>query len=126
MARHAPQAPAAALGRQVLVDLFGCDPVLLSDEAHVQRVMEDAARAARATIVRSVFHRFSPQGVSGVVVIAESHLTIHTWPERGAASIDIYTSGARAEPRLALPVLRAGFRAGSERVDELLRGLPCP
>ena len=125
MTRAAPQAP-VALGRQILVDLFGCDPVLLSDEALVQRVMEDAARAARATIVRSVFHRFSPQGVSGVVVISESHLTIHTWPERGVASIDIYTSGARAEPRLALPVLRKGFRAASERVQELQRGRPCP
>lgn len=115
-----------ALGRQLLVDLYGCDPHVLSEVARVQRVMEDAARAARATIVKSVFHQFNPQGVSGVVVIAESHLTIHTWPERGVASIDIYTSGSRAEPRLALPVLRAGFRAARETVSELRRGLPCP
>ena len=114
------------LGRQVLVDLYGCDPAALGEVARVQRILEDAARAARATIVRSVFHKFSPQGVSGVVVIAESHLTVHTWPELGVASVDIYTSGTTAEPRLALPVLRQGFRAARETVSEHARGLPCP
>jgi S-adenosylmethionine decarboxylase proenzyme len=125
MTRAASEVP-TALGRHVLLDLFGCDPALLRDAAFLQDLLERAARAARATVVRSVFHRFSPQGVSGVVVIQESHLTIHTWPERGTASIDIYTSGTAAEPLLAVPVLHEGLRASSQSLQELRRGLPCP
>jgi S-adenosylmethionine decarboxylase proenzyme len=123
---HVPTDAPVALGRQVLLDLHGCDPVLLRDPGHVRRIMESGAVAARATIIRSLFHRFSPQGISGVVIIAESHLTIHTWPEHGLASIDIYTSGLTADPSLAVPVLQAGFKAARAEVRELSRGRLCP
>ena len=112
-----------ALGQHILVDLKGCEPALINDAAHVEKIMLDAARAARSTIIQSVFHSFSPQGVSGVVVIAESHLAIHTWPEHGLASVDIYTSGAQAQPRLAVPVLERGFAAKKLESREFSRAV---
>lgn len=79
------------LGQHSLFDLHGCDPALLADERTVRLVLLDAVRKSGGTIVTDFFHQFSPHGVSGVVVIAESHLAIHTWPERGFAAVDLFT-----------------------------------
>jgi spermidine synthase len=82
------------LGRHVILDLYGCTNTdLLDDEQGMQKLFHDTAEALKCTIVNEVFHRFSPQGVSGVVVIAESHLSVHTWPELGYAAVDLYTCG---------------------------------
>lgn len=111
------------LGKHLLVELYDCDAKLLNNCAQVEREMQKAARAAKATIVRSTFHMFSPYGVSGVVVIAESHLTIHTWPEHSYAAIDIFTCGASVEPYMAYQVLKEAFRCKNSSVIELKRGL---
>lgn len=81
------------LGTHMLVDLTGCDHHRLDDREGIRDCMLEAARRCGCTIVSDTFHRFSPQGVSGVVVIAESHLTIHTWPEHGFAAVDMFTCG---------------------------------
>src|SRR5690606_32756971 len=73
-------------GQHLLIELHGCDPVVLDDVARIERLMRAAAERARANVVTSVFHPFVPQGVTGVVVIEESHLSIHTWPEHGYAA----------------------------------------
>ena len=88
------------LGRQVLADLYACDRGVLADAAAIEGHMLEAARRAGARVVATEFHRFSPHGVSGVVVIAESHLAIHTWPEHGFAALDLFTCGEslRVEP----------------------------
>lgn len=91
-------------GRHLLVEYHGCSSQILSDEKGIQDMMEAAARAAGAHIVGSFFHRFSPQGVSGVVVVEESHLSIHTWPEVGYAACDFYTCG-ECQPEKAHAVL---------------------
>ena len=83
--------------------------------------MKSAALACGATIVQSCFHRFSPYGVSGVVVIAESHLAIHTWPEIGFAAFDVFMCG-RCDPHAAIPVLRRRFRPARESVRVERRG----
>ena len=103
------------LGRHFLAEFFDCDRVILDDVAAVRGRMRDAALAARATIVDAVFHRFNPHGVSGVVVIAESHLSIHTWPEYGYAAVDIFTCGEQCKPEDALELLKATL--GSNRCD---------
>jgi S-adenosylmethionine decarboxylase proenzyme len=82
-----------ARGTHIICELSGCSPDLLSDVDGVRTVMERAALEANAEILKVAFHRFQPQGVSGVVVIAESHLSIHTWPESGYAAVDFYTCG---------------------------------
>ena len=111
------------LGKHLLVELYDCESKLLNDCVLVEREMQKAARAAKATIVCSTFHMFSPYGVSGVVVIAESHLTIHTWPEHNYAAIDIFTCGTSVEPYTAYQVLKDAFRCKNSSVIELKRGL---
>jgi len=80
-----------ALGRQIVVEYYGCNPVALNNVAFIKRAMRNAAEASGATIVQEAFHVFNPHGVSGVVVIQESHLAIHTWPERKVLHIDLVT-----------------------------------
>jgi S-adenosylmethionine decarboxylase proenzyme len=81
------------LGRHVHLDLYDCTPGLLSAPADAERILNAAARKMNATIVGSHFHAFNPHGVSGVVVIAESHLTVHTWPEHNFAAVDVFSCG---------------------------------
>lgn len=111
------------LGKHLLVELYDCDPKLINDNAVVEREMQRAAKEAKATIVRSTFHTFSPFGVSGVIVIAESHLTIHTWPEHNYAAIDIFTCGTTVEPYTAYQILKDAFKSKNSSVIELKRGL---
>lgn len=80
-------------GIHYLIDLQGCKPELLSNKQLLASTMEAAARDAGATVVETLLHQFNPHGLSGVVVIAESHLAVHTWPEHNYAAIDIFTCG---------------------------------
>ena len=102
-----------ALGRQIVVEYYGCNPATLNDVALIKQVMRDAAEASGATIVQEAFHLFNPHGVSGVVVIAESHLTIHTWPEYSYAAVDLFTCGDDVNPDVAFDYLKALDEAGT-------------
>lgn len=112
----------AALGRHIIVEYYDCSPDLLNDVTFIESCMESAARDAGATIINSTFHHFSPYGVSGVVVIQESHLAIHTWPEYGFASVDLFTCGGSVDPWLAYKILKEKFEAGHGSAMELSRG----
>lgn len=112
-----------ALGRHVLVELHECDVDLLNNVQEVETIMRDAAQAAGATIVNSVFHHFSPFGVSGVVVIAESHLAIHTWPEFGYAAVDLFTCGESVNPWVAHQVVADKLKAKKKTSIEMKRGV---
>ena len=83
----------SALGVHYLVEFSGCEEQLLTDKELLSKTMETAAREAGATVVGTLIHQFNPHGLSGVVVIAESHLAVHTWPERSYAAVDIFTCG---------------------------------
>jgi S-adenosylmethionine decarboxylase len=110
------------LGRHLLAEFFDCNSNLLNNLALIEQTMKEAALACGATIVQSCFHHFSPYGVSGVVVIAESHLAIHTWPEHGYASVDLYTCGEACDPEVAFEYLREKFAAGHASFVALQRG----
>ena len=112
-----------ALGRQILVEFYDCDEDVFADEAAIRRHMLDAVAASGATIVNDTFHHFSPFGVSGVVVIAESHVTIHTWPEYRYAAVDIFTCGDTINPWLIQDLLAQWFRSAKTSCMELKRGL---
>lgn len=81
------------LGTHILLELSQCPQTLLTAKEHLEETLVESATQAGATVVKSVFHQFSPHGLSGVVVIAESHITVHTWPEHSYAAIDIFTCG---------------------------------
>jgi len=111
-----------SLGRHILVEFYDCDPLALDDLDLVEHSMKEAAIVAGSTIVDSVFRRFAPHGISGVVVIAESHLAIHTWPEYGYAAVDLFTCGEKVDPWAVHDHLQDAFRAGDSECKELPRG----
>jgi S-adenosylmethionine decarboxylase len=115
-----------ALGAQWLVDLHECDRAPLDDLAGLEAAMNEAARAAGATVIGSHFHRFEPQGISGVVLIAESHLTVHSWPEHRYAAIDLFSCSEAIRVEPAVEVLRRRLGAREIRLSpRLARGRHC-
>ena len=112
-----------ALGTHIVCELSGCDAAKLTDVDAVRAMMENAAKAANASIVTTAFHRFQPQGVSGVVVIEESHLSIHTWPETGYAAMDFYTCGDHTDPWAACEYAAVALDATTMLTTEVKRGV---
>lgn len=112
-----------ALGRHVLAEFYGCPAELLNSTKTIEETMVNAALEAGAEIREVVFHQFSPQGVSGVVVISESHLAIHTWPELGYAAVDIFTCGDTVDPWISCYFLKKNFSAERMAANELKRGI---
>lgn len=108
-------------GTHLIIDLW--EARRLDDHAVVERALRDAAAAAGATLLHLHLHRFTENGgISGVAVLAESHISIHTWPELGYAALDVFMCGD-CDPNRAIPVLREAFAPGRVAVDELRRGV---
>ncbi len=112
----------STLGRHIVVEYYDCPAEVLDDVVRIEKGMEQAALTAGATIINSSFHHFSPYGVSGVIVIQESHLAIHTWPEYGYAAVDIFTCGEPVDPWVCYQVLKEALEAGNGSAMELGRG----
>jgi S-adenosylmethionine decarboxylase len=112
------------LGRHVLAEFTGCDPRLLNDPQAVAAILKEAARRAEATIVDVVFHQYNPHGLSGVVIIAESHISIHTWPEYGYAAADFFTCGDQVDPWKACQYMKEQLGCTGMETRELQRGIP--
>jgi len=111
-----------ALGHHLLADLRGCDPAHLSDLDLVRNAMLQAARDSGATVVTQSFHHFSPLGISGVVIVSESHLAIHTWPEFGFAALDYFTCSDRVDQAKAIETMRCVLGAQEISTREISRG----
>jgi len=115
------------LGRHLLVELFDCAPDILNDLEAVPTILLAAARRAQATIVGSTFHQFYPFGLSGVVIMSEAHLSIHTWPEHRYAAVDIFSRGEAFGPDVAVESVIAALGAQRVSVLEVQRGIfPTP
>jgi len=112
------------LGRHLVAELSDCNKTLLNDLPMLEKSMKEAARKSGATIVKTTFHRYNPQGLSGIVVIAESHLSIHTWPEYGYAAIDCFTCGSAVDPWKALEHIKKELECQSVSAREIKRGIP--
>jgi S-adenosylmethionine decarboxylase len=106
-------------GVHLIVDLHGAER--LDDIDHIEATLRRCVSAAQATLLHIHLHHFQPNGVSGVAVLAESHISIHTWPEAGYAALDVFMCGS-ANPDACIPVLREAFSAKEVGVDEILRG----
>ena len=111
-----------SLGRHILVEFHGCSAEILNDVPRIEQDMNAAATKSGATIISSIFHHFSPFGVSGVVVIQESHLAIHTWPEYRYAAVDLFTCGDSVNPWVSYETLKAAFEAEHGSAIEINRG----
>ena len=112
-----------ALGKHLLLELKDCNRETLNDLSLLRQMLNTAATEAGATILGDSFHQFEPQGVSGVVVIAESHLFIHTWPECGYAAVDIFTCGDSVQPGKAARTVIKMLEAKNHSVLEIQRGI---
>lgn len=112
----------SALGKHILVELYACSSAILNEVPFIEQSMVEAAKEAGATVINSTFHHFSPFGVSGVVVIQESHLAIHTWPEYQYAAVDLFTCGDQVDPWVAYDYLKKAFQAQHGSAMEMKRG----
>lgn len=111
-----------SLGHQIVAEFYSCDKEFLNDVDYIRDNMLEAAIKSGATIVTETFHHFSPHGVSGAVIIAESHLAIHTWPEYGYAAVDLFTCGDTVSAEIGFTHLREALRAGHVSTMEIHRG----
>lgn len=112
-----------ALGTHLLAELRDCNKDVIRDLDKVRDALVTAANKARATVVEVTFHEFSPFGISGMVIIAESHLSIHTWPEYGYAAVDIFTCGDLIKPDEAAAYLVDCFESKDPSMMEIKRGV---
>ena len=109
-------------GDHLLIDLHGCDAEVIGASGQTEAALLEAAERCGATIIEHHFHQFSPHGVSGMILIAESHLSVHTWPENGFVAVDIFTCGKNMRPEVAIEVLEGAFNAERVNVMKVTRG----
>jgi S-adenosylmethionine decarboxylase len=112
-----------SLGRHILSEFYDCDKKVLDNHELIKEGMVKAAKAAKATVVEVAFHKFNPYGVSGMVVIAESHLAIHTWPEHGYAAVDVFTCGDEIDPWAIHQFLVGALKSKRHQSNEVPRGV---
>ena len=122
--KSVPGAEGFALGRQMTVEFYDCNPKVLADAGSMEKVFLDSARLSGATVIDSNFHQFTPQGVSGVVVISESHFAVHAWPEHEYAAVDLFTCGDGVDFDKAIEVIAQGIGCREWIVSSLVsRGI---
>lgn len=120
---HISIAEMKALGRQILVEYYECNADVINDVDQIEEILIDATKASKASIISHNFHKFSPHGVSGTIVIAESHIAIHTWPEYNYAAVDIFTCGETIDPWIIQEYINEAFQSKNISSMEMKRGL---
>jgi len=113
-----------ALGVHTIIDLYDCDKEKIDDVCFLEDLLLKACYAARATVIKSHFHKFTPQGVSGTIIIAESHFNLHSWPEHGYVALDLFTCGKDLDASLAIKLLTEELESKNFVVNKLERGKP--
>lgn len=112
-----------SLGNHLIIELYDCQVEAINDAKNVEERMIEAVRLSGAKMVKSVIHKFNPHGISGVIVIEESHFSVHTWPEYGYCALDIFTCGDEIDYYSALHYLKNEFQAKNLSVTEMKRGM---
>ncbi|WP_413389277.1 adenosylmethionine decarboxylase [Prochlorococcus marinus] len=112
------------IGMHCILELYQCDHAKLNDEAFIRTTITSSAKVAGATLINLVTHSFKPQGVTGLALLAESHISIHTWPESGYAAIDVFTCGDHTMPEKACKLLCKDFLAKNFSFKNIAREIP--
>ena len=112
------------VGKHCILELYDCEASRLNDEAFLRTSITIAAKRAGATLLNLITHRFEPQGVTGLALLAESHISIHTWPESGYAAVDVFTCGDHTMPEQACATLCAELQAKRHSLKSFLRETP--
>ena len=112
------------VGKHCILELYDCEPSRLNDEAFIRTTITSAAKGAGATLLNLITQQLEPQGVAGRALLAESHISIHTWPESGYAAIDVFTCGDHTMPELACAILRSELQAKRHALKSFLRETP--
>ncbi len=112
-----------SLGNHLIVELYDCRKEIINDARSVEKALIEAVRISGARMIQSVVHEFNPHGISGVIVIEESHFSVHTWPEYGYCALDIFTCGDEIDHYSALQYLKKEFQAKNLSVTEMKRGM---
>ena len=112
------------VGKHCILELYECDPSRLDDEAFLRTSITTAAKSAGATLLNLITHHFEPQGVTGLALLAESHISIHTWPESGYAAVDVFTCGDHTMPEQACTVLSEALQSKRQALRSFLRETP--
>ena len=107
------------LGKHLLLELYGCNSQKLNDELFLRFLINNSAKTANATVLNLISHKFEPQGVTAIALLAESHLSIHTWPESKYAAIDIFTCGKNMRPDLAIKLFIEMLEA-SDHISKII------
>ena len=117
-------APMDMVGKHCILELYDCDPSKLDDEAFLMSAITQAAERAGATLLNLITHQFDPQGVTGLALLAESHISIHTWPESGYAAVDVFTCGDHTMPERACAVLSEQLQSQHQNLRSFRRRTP--
>jgi S-adenosylmethionine decarboxylase len=113
-----------AFGRHFILEMWDCNREIVNDAKKIMQILSEAVNDAGATIIKQFYHEFNPPGITGVAILAESHISIHTWPEEGYVAIDLFTCGTQTDPTLAEKRLLEGFEPKDFTSVELKRGSP--
>jgi S-adenosylmethionine decarboxylase proenzyme len=110
------------LGKHLIVEFYGCSSKIIDDMKFLEKTLEESVAKAGGNILGKLFHKFKPQGVTGIIAVSESHVSIHTWPENGYVAIDAFTCGREMDPWTVYRKLRAKIKPEKVKVMELRRG----
>jgi S-adenosylmethionine decarboxylase len=116
----------APIGTHCILELYDCSAELLNDAAFIKKALQEAARQSRSTLLGEVLHQFEPQGITALVLLSESHISIHTWPEMGYAAADVFTCGQHTQPEKACHYMIQAFQARRYELCQLPRRPPIP
>ena len=111
-------------GIHLLAEFWYCDAELLNNQTYIGKILVEAAEIAGATVIKSMTHSFAPQGVTGLVLLAESHISLHSWPETEYAAVDVFTCGTKIDPYRAVEYLKTKLNVGQDHVVTHMRGMP--
>lgn len=111
------------IGYHYVIEASGCDPEILTDANALKKILLEAAKVGEMDVRSTYFYKFTPQGVSGMVIVSESHISIHTWPEKGYAAIDVYTCDTNSKPEKTVNYILEKIKAEYAHITEIERGI---